>query len=309
MAARASWKGYLKFSLVSCAVGLYPANTTSERISFNTLNRATGHRLRQQMIDEVTGEPVERDARAKGYEVSKGEYVLLEDEEVEALTAEGTHAIEIEAFVPADELDGIYLDGAHYLAPTDAVAQEAFAVIRDAMMQKNVVGIGRVVLSKRERTLAIAPYGKGMLASTLQPADEVRSDAAFFDEISDIKISDEMLGLATHIIDTKKGHFDPAALEDRYEAAVVELLRAKQEGRPLPQRHAEEPSNVINLMDALRRSVGGAEPDRAAAPPPRPAAASKSRKAAAPAAAKKAKNGAGPAGKAAKKTGRKPRAG
>ena len=274
MAARASWKGYLKLSLVSCAVALFPASTTGERVSFHTLNRATGNRLRQQMIDEVTGEVVEREDRAKGYEVAKGEHIIIDDDELDAIQIESTHTIDIEQFVPASEVDQVYLNGSHYLAPDDRVAEEAFAVIREAMRTKDVVGIGRVVMARRERLLALYPRGKGILATTLRYNYEVRKDAAYFDEITDVEIPEEMLDLATHIIGRKAGHFDVSRFEDRYEKALVEMLRAKQEGRPAEQREAPKPSNVVNLMDALRRSI---ETDKGAGSDERrPAAKSKS---------------------------------
>jgi DNA end-binding protein Ku len=255
MAPRPSWKGYLKLSLVSCAVALYPATTSSERVSFHTLNRETKNRLRQQMVDESTGEVVEREDRVRGFEVAKGEYIVVEDEELDQLQLESTHTIDIERFVPTGDVDELYRAGAHYLAPDDKVAQEAFAVIRDAMMKGKVAGIGRVVLSRHERMLLIEPRGKGLLASTLRPASEVRSATPYFEDIEDISVPDDMLDLAAHIIEKKKGRFDPKAFEDRYDTAVKEMLLAKQAGRPAPKAGAPRPSNVINLMDALRRSV------------------------------------------------------
>ena len=252
---RSSWKGYLKLSLVSCAVALYNATSTAERVSFNTLNRMTGNRLKQQMIDSVTEELVDPSDRVKGYQFSKGQYVMVEDADLEALKIESTKLIEIEAFVPQSEVDQIYLDSAYYLAPDDQVAQEAFAVIRDAMAAKEVVGVGRVVLNRRERMLMLQPRGRGMLATTLRYPYEVRQDAEYFSDISEVKLPEEMLGIAEVIIDRKSGHFDPEKFNDRYEEAVVNLLKAKQAGQVFAIPEAAEPSKVVNIMDALKRSL------------------------------------------------------
>jgi DNA end-binding protein Ku len=257
MAPRASWKGYLKLSLVSCSVALYPASNASERISFNTLNRATGNRLKQQMIDSETEEVVEREDRVRGYEFAKGNYVIVENEDLEKVQLESTHTIDIQEFVPQDQIDQVYLDGSHYLAPDDKVAQEAFAVIREAMKKKKVVGIGTLVLSRRERIVALIPRGKGILLTTVNYKYEVRDDEAYFEDIENVKIPDEMMDLAEHIIDKKKGKFDPSMFEDRYENALIELLKAKQAGREIKAPKEAKPSNVINLMDALRRSIDG----------------------------------------------------
>lgn len=255
MAPRASWKGYLKLSLVSCSVALFPASNASERISFNMLNRETGNRLKQQMIDAETEEVVEREDRIRGYEFAKGNYVTVEDEDLEKVQLESTHTIDIQEFVPAEQIDQVYLDGSHYLAPDDKVAEEAFAVIREAMKKKGMVGIGRLVLNRRERIVALSPRGKGILVTGVSYKYEVRDDKTYFDDISDVKIPKEMLDLAEHIIETKKGKFDPAQFDDRYEEALKELLQAKQQGREIKAPKEERPSNVVNLMDALRRSI------------------------------------------------------
>jgi DNA end-binding protein Ku len=274
---RSTWKGYLKLSLVSCAVALYNATSPAERVSFNTLNRKTGNRLKQRMIDSVTEEVIDPADRVKGYEVSKGQYVTVEDEELEALKIESTKMIEIESFVPQSEVDEIYQDSAYYLAPDDRVAEEAFAVIREAMVAKKVVGIGRVVLNRRERMLMLSPRGKGILATTLRYPYEVRQDAEYFSEISDTKLPDDMLGIAEVIIDRKSGHFEPQKFTDRYEEAVVSLLKAKQAGQTFSVPEAPAPSKVVNIMDALKRSLeaeGGSAADvrRPRAPSKKPAA-------------------------------------
>jgi DNA end-binding protein Ku len=273
---RSSWKGYLKLSLVSCAVCLYNATSAAERVSFNTLNRKTGNRLKQHMVDSVTEEPVDPSDRVKGYQVSKGQYVVVEDEDLEALKIESTKLIEIEAFVPEAEVDQIYLDSAYYLAPDDRVAEEAFAVIRDAMAAKEVVGIGRVVLQRRERMLMLAPRGKGILATTLRYSYEVRQDAEYFTDISDIKLPEDMMGIAEVIIERKSGHFEPDKFTDRYEEAVVSMLRAKQAGQSFAVQETPAPSKVVNIMDALKRSLeaeggGSAEVRRPRAPSKKPA--------------------------------------
>ena len=266
MAPRPSWKGYLKLSLVSCAVALYPATTTSERVSFRTLNRATGNRVRRQFVDEASGDPVETDDQVKGYEVAKNEYITLEDDELKAVQLESNHTIDIERFVPRTEIDELYFDTPYYLAPTDRVGEEAFAVIREAMRSEKMVGIARVVLYRRERLLMLAPRGKGLVGTSLRYANEVHQESAYFDEIPDVNIPSEMMELAKHIIKKMAGKFDPSEFEDRYENALIELIRSKQKGTPIKPQPTHRQANVINLMDALRRSVG-AEKDGAAKKP------------------------------------------
>ena len=265
MAPRAYWKGYLKLSLVSCPIALNPATSSSERVSFRQINKRTGNRLRQQMVDDETREPVDAGDRVKGFEVSKNEYLLVEDEELEALQIESNHTIDIDRFVPAAQIDKRFYDSPYYIVPTDKVGQEAFAVIRDAMKGKGAVALGRIVVSKRERVIALEPYGKGLIGTTLHYAYEVRKTDEYFDEIPDLKVSDEMLKLAEHILETKAGDFDPSQFNDRYEEAVLELIRKKQANIPVQKDKAEPTApNVINLMDALRQSIRQAE----AAPPP-----------------------------------------
>lgn len=261
MAPRPSWKGYLKLSLVSCPVALYPAATASEKISLHMLNAETGNRLKQQYVDSETGDVVERDERVKGYEVSKGDYVILDDDELADVKIESSHTIDIERFVPKTEIDPVYFDNNYYLTPDDKVGEEAFAVIREAMRQRGMVGIARVVLFGRERMIMLEPRERGMVGTTLRYAYEVRADNAYFDEIPKVELTKELLDLASHIIDTKTGTFDPSLFKDRYQDAVLELIRAKQAGRPAPEgKEPERPSNVVNLMDALRRSLGQTAP-------------------------------------------------
>src|SRR5947209_1046286 len=269
MAPRAYWKGYLKLSLVSCPIALYPASSESERVSFHRVNKKTGNRLKQQMIDPETGEPVPKEDIGRGYEIGKGQYILVDDEELEKIQIESTHTIDIDTFVPKPEVDERFLENPYYLVPTDKVGQEPFAVIRDAIRDMNMAALGRVVLSRRERVIMLEPFERGLLGMTLRYPYEVRKEDAYFDDIADVKLPAEMRELAAHIVKTKSGHFDPSKFEDRYETALVELLRRKQEGKRIePIREAPRPSNVVNLMDALRKSVqaaGGGTPARSRA--------------------------------------------
>lgn len=276
MAPRAQWKGYLKLSLVSCPVALFSAASASERVSFHLINRETGHRLTQQYVDSVSGELVETEDRIKGYEIAKGEYVPIEPEELQEVAIESNHTIDIESFVPASEIDPVYLESRYFLAPDDKVAEEPFAVIREAMRKRDMVGLARVVLYGRERILMLQPRGRGLMATTLRYAYEVRDDSTYFDDIPKVELPKEMLDLASHIIDTKKAKFDPSKFEDRYQDAVVELIKAKRAGQPLPKPAVQKPSNVVSLMDALRRSVAqtgtGSGDDGPKAKNPRPTA-------------------------------------
>jgi DNA end-binding protein Ku len=207
------------------------------------------------MIDSETGEPVEREERVRGYQLAKHDYLMIEDEEIDAVEIESSHTIEIERFVPRGEIDAIFLENSHYLAPDGKVAEEAFAVIREAMAEEDVVGIGRAVLARRERLLVLQPRGKGILATVLHYNYEVRDDRAYFEDIAEIKIPGEMLDLAKHIIRSKMGHFNIAEFEDRYENALIEMIRAKQAGRPVVAQKPPQPGKVINLMEALRKSI------------------------------------------------------
>lgn len=284
MAPRAYWKGYLKLSLVSCPIALYPASSASERVSFHRVSKKTGSRLKQQMVDPETGEPVPKEDMGRGYEVGKGQYILVEDEELENIQIESTHTIDIDMFVPKAEVDERYLENPYYLAPTDKVGQEPFAVIRDAIRDMKMAALGRVVLARRERVIMLEAFDRGLLGMTLRYPYEVRSEESYFDDVADVKLPAEMRELAAHIVKTKSGHFDASKFEDHYETALVDLLRRKQEGKRIePIREAPRPSNVVNLMDALRKSVeaaGGAAPARSrAAGTERRRAAPKARKA------------------------------
>jgi len=258
MLPRAYWKGSLKLSLVTCPVALYPASTSVEKTRFHMINLETGNRLRQQMVDAETGEVVEKEQKGRGYEVAKGEYVPIEKDELEAVQIESNHTIDIDSFVPRDEIDRRYLNNPYYIVPDGKAGLDAFAVIRDAMKDKDHVALARIVLTNREHLVAIEPMGKGFLATTLRYAYEVRDAADYFEDIKDPKISKDMVELAEHILETKAAHFEPDKYEDEYETALKALVKRKASGKTIKEPEREEkPSNVINLMDALQQSLKG----------------------------------------------------
>ena len=253
---RPYWKGYLKLALVSCPIALHAACSSAERIAFRQINKATGNRLRQQLIDEETCEPVAPEHKGRGYEVAKGQYLIVEDAELEAIEIESTHTIEIDRFVLHSAIDQRFFDSPYYVMPSEPVGQEAFAVIREAMRGKGMVALGRLVLSKRERVIALEPYDKGLLGTTLRYPYEVRKAEDYFCDLPDLTIAPDMLTLAEHILDSKASEFDPATFRDRYEEALLAHLKAKQAGA-VPERRKTfaPPHRVVNLMEALRRSV------------------------------------------------------
>src|ERR1700704_1542351 len=263
MAPRAYWKGYLKLSLVSCPIAIFPATSEREKISFHQLNKKTGHRIRYQKVDADSGAEVPADQIVKGYEVSKGEYIELEPEELEAVAIESKRMIEIDTFVPRDAIDDLYLNSPYYVVPDGEVGQQAFAVIREAIRKEGMVALGKVVFTSREHIIALEARGKGLLGVTLRYPYEVRDEKDYFDEIEDEKVPGDMLELASHIVDTKRGEFDPKKFEDRYEDALKELLKKKQKGEKIERPTESKPSNVVDLMEALRQSVsadkGGGE--------------------------------------------------
>jgi len=275
MAPRSNWKGYLKLSLVSASIAIYPATSSSEKVRFNTLNRATGNRLKRQMVDAVTGDVVESEEQIKGYAVGKDQYVTVDDDELANIALESTRTVDIEKFVPKSSIDDRYRDTPYYLAPEDQVGQEAFAVIRDAMKKKKMVGIARVVMARRERVMMLEPFGKGIMGTTLHYPYEIRGEDAVFEDIPELKLPDQMVGLAEEIIDRMSGEFEPDKFEDRYENAMIELIRSKQAGVLAPkEKPAARPANVVSLMDALKRSIeaDGGKGKAAKAPSKRPAA-------------------------------------
>jgi Ku protein len=245
-------------SLVTCPVALYPASTSVEKTKFHMINKETGNRLKQQMVDSETGDVVESDQKGRGYEVSKGSYVEIDKEELEAVQVESTHTIDIDSFVPRDEIDKRYLDNPYYIVPDGKAGIDAFAVIRDAMKDKDRVALARIVLTNREHVIAIEPLGKGLLGTTLRYPYELRDEDAYFDGIKSPKISRDMIELASHILDSKASHFDPGKFKDDYETALKTLVRRKAAGKPVKAAEREErPSNVISLMDALKQSLKG----------------------------------------------------
>ena len=262
---RPYWKGYLKLALISCPIALHAACSTAERIALRQINKATGNRLRQQLIDEETRVPVGPEHKARGYEVAKGQYLIVNDAELDAIEIESTHAIEIDSFVPRSQIDQRFFDTPYYITPNEPVGQEAFAVIREAMRGKGMVALGRLVLSKRERVIALEPYDKGLLGTTLRYPYEVRKAEDYFCDLPELTLAPDMLTLAGQIIDSKAADFDPLTFRDRYEEALLAYLRAKQAGA-VPERKPTfaAPRRVINLMEALRRSL--AEDKKPAAP-------------------------------------------
>lgn len=257
MAPRAYWKGYLRLSLVSCPVQLFPATSEREKIRFHQLNKITGNRVRYRKVDEETGDEVEQSDIMKGYEVEKGQYLELSPEELEAISIDSTRMIDIDQFVPEKEIDDLYLGNPYYLVPDGDVGAQAFAVIREAIKQEGMVALGRVVFTSREHIIGLKPRGKGLMGVTLRYPYEVRKDKDYFDDIPDEKVTKDMLDLAKHIVEQKVGHFQPEKFEDRYEEALKDLLKKKQHGDKIVPMKSNEPSKVINLMDALRRSAKG----------------------------------------------------
>lgn len=262
MAPRPAWKGYLKLSLVTCAVELSNATTAADKVSFRTLNRTTGNAVKRQYVDSVTGKPVDKDDEVKGYETGDDEFLLIEEEEIEDVQIESSHTLSLDKFVEKSKIDQIYLDSPYYLTPADKVSEEAFAVIREAMEQKKMAGLARIVLYRRERPCVIEPFDKGMLLTTLRYDSTVRQPDEIFDDIKDVELDKDMLDLAADLIARKKAKFDPAKFEDKYESALLELVEAKQKGRKPPKAKDEaQPSNVVNLFDALKKSLASGSDD------------------------------------------------
>jgi Ku protein len=257
MAPRAYWKGSLKLSLVTCPIALYPASTQAEKTHFHQINTKTGHRLKQQMVDEQTGRVVDKEHKGRGYELSKGRYVEIDEDELEAVKLESTHTIEIDDFVPAEDIDERYLDKPYYVVPNGKASADAFVVIRDAMKRKDKVALARVVLSNREHVIALKPLGKGLLGTTLRYPYELRDEDDYFDDIPSPKVSKDMVDLAAHILDTKASKFDPNKFKDKYDNALKALVKRKAAGKTIEvPEEKEDESNVIDLMDALRQSLG-----------------------------------------------------
>jgi DNA end-binding protein Ku len=255
MAARANWKGYLRLSLVSCPIALYPATSESEKVRFHQLHKQTGNRIRYLKVDADTGKEVDSDDIVKAYEVSKGKYIEITDEDLEAVSVDSNRTIDIDQFVPRDEIDDLYNVRPYYIAPEGKIGADAFVTIREAIAATDKVALARLVLTTREHVIALEPRGKGLMGTLLRYPYEVRDEKDYFADIPNIKIDKEMLDLAKHIVQTKSGHFDPEKFEDHYEKALREMIKRKAAGKEITSPKRDEPSNVINLMDALKRSV------------------------------------------------------
>ncbi len=262
MAPRAYWKGYLRLSLVSCPIQLFPATSEREKVRFHQLNRKTGNRIRYRKVDAETGREVEADDIVKAYEVSKGNYVEVEQEELDAVELESTRMIDIDQFVPRKEIDELYISNPYYIVPDGEVGLQAFAVIREAIKKEGMVALGKVVFTNREHVIALESRSKGLLGMTLRYPYEIREEKDFFDDIPSEHVPKDMLDLATHIVHSKAGHFKPEAFDDRYETALKELIKRKQQGKPIERAKEREPAKVIDLMEALRRSAGEKAPAR-----------------------------------------------
>ena len=255
MAPRAYWKGFLRLSLVSCPIQIFPATTDRDKISFNQINRETGNRVRYRKVDEETGEEVTPDEIIKGYEVEKGHYIEIDEDELASIALESTKTIEIDEFVPKTEIDDLYNIRPYYIAPDGKAGQDAFVVIRNVIEQMKMVAIGRVVLTSREHVIAMEPRGKGIMGTLLRYPYEIRDANEYFDDIADVKVTKDMMELAKHIVETKSGHFRPDKFEDHYETALRELINKKSKGIKIDTTREQAPAKVINLMDALRKSV------------------------------------------------------
>jgi len=255
MAQRAQWKGFIKFGEVACGVALYTAASTSDRITFNTIDSSTGNRVNRVFVDIETEKPVPKEEQTKGFEIENGQYIIVDPEEVAAAVPESNKTLQIETFIPCSDVDDVYFDKPYFLTP-DKMGGDAFAALRDGMRASKVAAIARTVLFRRMRTVLIRPHGRGLIATTLNFDYEVRSSKQAFKDMPKIKVEGEMLELAKHIIGTKKGEFDPATFDDRYEVALAKLVKAKVEGKQLPKRKAVEVSKPNDLLAALRESAG-----------------------------------------------------
>ena len=269
MAPRANWKGFLRLSLVTCPIALFPATSESEKISFNQINKKTGHRIRYLKVDADTGEEVPNEDIIKGYQIDKDRYLEVTKDELENIALESTRTIEIDEFVPRSEIDDLYVVRPYYIVPDGKVGHDAFAVIRETIRSLDTVALARVVLTNREHVIALEAREKGLMGMLLRYPYAVRDASEYFDDIQDVKITKDMLDLARHIVEQKSGNFEPDKFEDRYEAALTELLAKKQKGQPIAATRKAAPSNVVNLMDALRASLTSegktAKPEKASA--------------------------------------------
>src|SRR6201991_2891944 len=270
MAPRANWKGFLRLSLVTCPVALYPATSDTEKVSFNQINRKTGHRIKYLKVDAETGDEVTSEDIVKGYKVDTDTYIEVTKDELDDIALDSTHTIEIDEFVPKTDIDNRYLIRPYYLVPDGKVGHDAFAVIRETVREMNKVAIGRVVLTNREHIIALEPLEKGLMGTLLLYPYEVRSEQEYFDDIQDVKVTKDMLDLARHIVNQKAGHFKPDKFEDQYETALIDLINAKRAGKPITAKERPRGENVVDLMDALRKSIGGAKAAKDSKPAKKP---------------------------------------
>jgi DNA end-binding protein Ku len=268
MAPRANWKGFLRLSLVTCPVALYPATSESEKVSFNQLNRKTGHRIKYAKVDADTGEEVDNEDIVKGYKVDTDTFIEVTKEEFENVALESTRTIDIDEFVDRSEIDPRYLIRPYYLRPDGKVGHDAYAVIRETIREMDKVAIGRVVLTNREHIIALEPLDKGLMGTLLRYPYEVRSEKEYFDDIQDVKVTKDMLDLARHIVNQKAGRFEPEKFKDHYETALIDLINQKRAGKPITPKERPRGENVVDLMDALRKSVGGTAAESKAAKKP-----------------------------------------
>jgi DNA end-binding protein Ku len=278
LAPRANWKGFLKIAEVACPVALYTAASTSDRVTLHTINRETGHRVRRVFVDSDTGNPVETEDQVKGFEVSQGDYVMLDPDEVEAAVPQSDKTLAVSAFIGCDEIDQVYFDKPYYLTPSDKSAEDAFVLIRDGLRWNKVAAIAQTVLFRRVRTVLIRAHGDGLIATTLHFDYEVQSAAETFKDLQAIELKGELLELAEHIIQTKMGKFDASTFDDRYETALADLVKAKLAGKTIVPRPEQKPGKVVDLLAALRESAGmggktkTSAPGKKPAPPTKPAA-------------------------------------
>src|SRR5436190_1433503 len=270
MAPRANWKGFLRLSLVTCPVALYPATSDTEKVSFNQINRKTGHRIKYAKVDADTGEEVANEDIMKGYKVDTDTYIEVSKDELDELALESTRTIEIDEFVPRTDIDSRYVIRPYYLVPDGKVGHDAFAVIRETIREMNKVAIGRVVLTNREHIIALEPLDNGLMGTLLRYPYEVRDPQEYFDDIQDVKVTKDMLDLAKHIVNQKAGHFEPDKFEDQYETALIDLINQKRAGKPITAKARPRGENVVDLMDALRKSIGGTGPVKESKPAKKP---------------------------------------